>query len=193
MSCVSRPNHDTKREQFLQPGLLEQCCHNALYYELAGLGLQVGYNTPYTVFFKVSPAAGWDIYSTFKTSGWSLSGWCCDEGFFKVCSFIRNQSFGLNRERCYGLYSSRIIYAILSEVWTIMKFSSFVFHSIHLQFLNALLQDHSHLEAPTRIVRNYQKIQKVSRLYLLLFSVDLVRSVKYVFVVFLFLLLICMQ
>jgi GxxExxY protein len=36
----------------LGPGLLEQCYHNALYYELAGLGLQVAYNAPFTVSYK---------------------------------------------------------------------------------------------------------------------------------------------
>ena len=36
----------------LGPGLLEQCYHNALYYELAGRGLQVVYNAPFSVFYK---------------------------------------------------------------------------------------------------------------------------------------------
>jgi len=33
----------------LGPGLLEQCYHNALFYELKALGLPVGYNQPFTV------------------------------------------------------------------------------------------------------------------------------------------------
>lgn len=33
----------------LGPGLLEQCYHNALYYELKESGLAVGYNVPFTV------------------------------------------------------------------------------------------------------------------------------------------------
>ena len=33
----------------LGPGLLESCYHNALYYQLAHSGLQVGYNAPYPV------------------------------------------------------------------------------------------------------------------------------------------------
>lgn len=36
----------------LGPGLLEQCYHNALYYELEAHGLAVSYNEPYTVSFK---------------------------------------------------------------------------------------------------------------------------------------------
>ena len=36
----------------LGPGLLEQCYHNALFYELKGLGLSVGYNAPFTVAYK---------------------------------------------------------------------------------------------------------------------------------------------
>ena len=36
----------------LGPGLLEQCYHNALYYELKSLGLQVGYNQPFTVSYN---------------------------------------------------------------------------------------------------------------------------------------------
>ncbi|HAK44973.1 MAG TPA: GxxExxY protein [Spirochaeta sp.] len=34
------------------PGLLEQCYHNALYYELKEAGFMVGYNVPYTVKYK---------------------------------------------------------------------------------------------------------------------------------------------
>ena len=36
----------------LGPGLLEAPYHNALYYELAGQGLSVGYNTPFPVYYK---------------------------------------------------------------------------------------------------------------------------------------------
>lgn len=36
----------------LGPGLLEQCYHNALYYELRAMGLTVGYNVPFTVMYK---------------------------------------------------------------------------------------------------------------------------------------------
>ena len=34
------------------PGLLEQCYHNALFYELKSAGLSVDYNTPFTVSYK---------------------------------------------------------------------------------------------------------------------------------------------
>src|SRR6056297_1987847 len=88
---------------------------------------------------------------------------------------------------------ARSIYALLSEVWTIRKPSSVVSHSTHFQFLSFLLQDRNHPEGPTRIVRNYQKTQKASRPYPLLFSFALVISVKFVFAVFLFPLLICTQ
>lgn len=33
-------------------GLLEQCYHNGLYYELKDSGLQVGYNVPFNVEYK---------------------------------------------------------------------------------------------------------------------------------------------
>jgi GxxExxY protein len=33
----------------LGPGLLEQCYHNALFYELKAAGIRVGYNVPFTV------------------------------------------------------------------------------------------------------------------------------------------------
>ena len=33
----------------LGPGLLEQCYHNALFYELKGAGLSAGYNVPFNV------------------------------------------------------------------------------------------------------------------------------------------------
>jgi len=33
----------------LGPGLLEQCYHNALYYELKAAGIAVGYNVPFVV------------------------------------------------------------------------------------------------------------------------------------------------
>ena len=36
----------------LGSGLLEQCYHNALYYELKGSGLSVEYNKPFTVLYK---------------------------------------------------------------------------------------------------------------------------------------------
>ena len=36
----------------LGPGLLEQCYHNALYYELRYRGLSVGYNVPYLVRYR---------------------------------------------------------------------------------------------------------------------------------------------
>ena len=36
----------------LGPGLLEQCYHNALYYEFKNAGVRVGYNIPYTVHYK---------------------------------------------------------------------------------------------------------------------------------------------
>ena len=36
----------------LGPGLLEQCYHNALYYELQAAGLSVGYNVPCTVRYR---------------------------------------------------------------------------------------------------------------------------------------------
>jgi len=36
----------------LGPGLLEQCYHNALYYELKSEGFSSGYNVPYNVFYK---------------------------------------------------------------------------------------------------------------------------------------------
>ena len=36
----------------LDPGLLEQCYHNALFYELKSAGLNTGYNVPYTVTYK---------------------------------------------------------------------------------------------------------------------------------------------
>ena len=36
----------------LGAGLLEQCYHNALYYELKGAGLSAGYNVPFTVTYK---------------------------------------------------------------------------------------------------------------------------------------------
>ena len=35
----------------LGPGLLEQCYHNALFYELKAIGLQIGYNHPFTVLY----------------------------------------------------------------------------------------------------------------------------------------------
>jgi len=38
--------------QALGLGLLEQCYHNALYYELQAAGFAVGYNVPYTVFHR---------------------------------------------------------------------------------------------------------------------------------------------
>ena len=36
----------------LGPGLLEQCYHNALFYELKALGVSVGYNAPFTVKYR---------------------------------------------------------------------------------------------------------------------------------------------
>lgn len=33
-------------------GLLEQCYHNALYFELVSKGCNVGYNVPYNVYYK---------------------------------------------------------------------------------------------------------------------------------------------
>ena len=36
----------------LGPGLLEQCYHNALFYELKQAGLNVVYNAPFNVFYK---------------------------------------------------------------------------------------------------------------------------------------------
>ena len=36
----------------LGPGLLEQCYHNALFYELKKAGLNVVYNAPFNVFYK---------------------------------------------------------------------------------------------------------------------------------------------
>ena len=36
----------------LGPGLLEQCYHNALYYELRKSGCTVGYNVPFSVVYK---------------------------------------------------------------------------------------------------------------------------------------------
>ncbi|MDC7228011.1 MAG: GxxExxY protein [Spirochaetales bacterium] len=36
----------------LGPGLLEQCYHNALYFELTAQGLQVAYNRQYDVLYK---------------------------------------------------------------------------------------------------------------------------------------------
>ena len=36
----------------LGAGLLENCYHNALYYELKATGFSVGYNVPYNVFYK---------------------------------------------------------------------------------------------------------------------------------------------
>ena len=36
----------------LGPGLLEQCYHNALYYELKTHGLPVGYNKPFPVLYR---------------------------------------------------------------------------------------------------------------------------------------------
>ncbi|MBI9103927.1 MAG: GxxExxY protein [Spirochaetales bacterium] len=36
----------------LGPGLLEQCYHNALYYELREKGLFTGYNEPFNVIYK---------------------------------------------------------------------------------------------------------------------------------------------
>ena len=36
----------------LGPGLMEQCYHNALFYELKSAGLQVEYNAPFSVQFK---------------------------------------------------------------------------------------------------------------------------------------------
>jgi len=36
----------------LGPGLLESCYHNALFFELKSLGLSVGYNAPFNVFYK---------------------------------------------------------------------------------------------------------------------------------------------
>jgi GxxExxY protein len=36
----------------LGPGLLEQCYHNALYYELKEIGLYVVYNAPFNVIYK---------------------------------------------------------------------------------------------------------------------------------------------
>ncbi len=36
----------------LGPGLLEQCYHNALYYELKAAGLSTGYNVPFTVKYR---------------------------------------------------------------------------------------------------------------------------------------------
>ncbi|RKX73728.1 MAG: GxxExxY protein, partial [Spirochaetes bacterium] len=41
------------------PGLLEQCCHNALYYELASLSLQAGYNAPFSVCYKGEAVGGY--------------------------------------------------------------------------------------------------------------------------------------
>jgi GxxExxY protein len=42
----------------LGPGLLEQCYHNALYYELQGNGLAVRYNEPFNVSYKGHPVGG---------------------------------------------------------------------------------------------------------------------------------------
>ena len=36
----------------LGPGLLESCYHNALYFELEEMGLEVGYNAPFNVFYR---------------------------------------------------------------------------------------------------------------------------------------------
>ncbi|MBI9106860.1 MAG: GxxExxY protein [Spirochaetales bacterium] len=36
----------------LGPGLLEQCYHNALFYELKGMGFLTGYNVPFNVSYK---------------------------------------------------------------------------------------------------------------------------------------------
>ncbi len=36
----------------LGPGLLEQCYHNAMFYELKETGLSVGYNVPFNVEYK---------------------------------------------------------------------------------------------------------------------------------------------
>ena len=36
----------------LGPGLLEQCYHNALFFELQASGLSAGYNVPFTVSYK---------------------------------------------------------------------------------------------------------------------------------------------
>ena len=36
----------------LGPGLLEQCYHNALYYELTESGLSAGYNVPFSVRYR---------------------------------------------------------------------------------------------------------------------------------------------
>ena len=36
----------------LGPGLLEQCYHNALFYEFKNAGISVGYNVPFSVSYK---------------------------------------------------------------------------------------------------------------------------------------------